>query len=1054
MESLATFQVYNASAGSGKTFTLVKEYLKIILQSEDVYKFQKILAVTFTNKAAGEMKERILENLKEFSEEQTNDLLAVIVKEIGINPIIVFKRSKKIIDAILQNYAAFSVTTIDSFTHKIIKNFAYDLGLSLNFEVEMDAVSLLNEAVDILISKIGSEKELTKLLIDFSLTKADDDKSWDISRELNEFARILLNEDDVAHFKSLANKEVSDFYELKTKIETVNTQIEEAFASIANQALNLIEQNGLQHSDFTYSGECPKHFIKLQNFKYLKATDIKFTGRLNTFFEEDKKFSAGKASAEAKLTIEGIYPQLKELYLESKLLFEKSIGIYICNKLVLRSLIPLAVLNNINTELTTIKEDNNLRLNAEFNQLISSHIKNQPTPFIYEKLGQRFMHYFIDEMQDTSVLQWDNLIPLIDNALAQEKSSLLLVGDGKQAIYRWRGGKAEQFINLGANGEQGVNPFHIPKEIKELETNYRSYAEVIQFNNSFFQHTAKFFKNESYSNLFVEGNKQLENSKKGGVVTLQFLEKQEDKEEEKHKYPKQVLETIKKIEKDFSLSEICVLTRKRKDGIAVANYLAENGVPIVSSETLLLQNSPKVVFVINLLRVLQYANDKEALLEVLYFLYDHLEVSTEDRHTFIATKINLSFQELLKALEEYQIFFDLNYYRQLPFYEKIEAIVRSFSLIKSSDAYLQFFLDVVLEQQRKGVSVLDFLEYWELKKEVLSIVASEGTDAVQIMTIHKSKGLEFPVVIFPYDLGIYKQVNPKVWLPNLPEPIYIGYNEMLVPYTNELALVSKLGEQLYEHQQEELELDNFNLLYVALTRAVEQLHVITEKKISTKGVVDTKYYSGVFIDFLQEQGLWNANELYYVFGNEERMSVPKTIENRTEYQNSFISSPWEKHNIKMLASASKLWDTEQGKAIEYGNLIHEMLSKIFYENDIAKVVKNYVEQGLITIQQKKEINKLLNQIVKHPKLKNYFLKDVEVYNEREIVDVDNQIIIPDRLVFTSKNKVVIIDYKTGKPSKAYHQQLLRYQNMLQNMGFVIQEKLLVYINEEILVEEV
>ena len=191
MLQTSTFQVYNASAGSGKTFTLVKEYLKVLLNSDDIFTFQKVLAITFTNKAAGEMKERVLSNLEDFAEGKENDLLKIIQKEITIDKATIQVRSKKILEVILQNYSAFSITTIDSFTHKIIKSFAYDLGLPLNFEVEMDAISLLNEAVDVLISKIGTDKKLTKLLIDYSLDKTDDDKSWDISRDLNEFAKVL-----------------------------------------------------------------------------------------------------------------------------------------------------------------------------------------------------------------------------------------------------------------------------------------------------------------------------------------------------------------------------------------------------------------------------------------------------------------------------------------------------------------------------------------------------------------------------------------------------------------------------------------------------------------------------------------------------------------------------------------------------------------------------------------------------------------------------------------------------------------------------------------------
>lgn len=1040
MQQPSTFQVYNASAGSGKTFTLVKEYLKVLLNSEDIFRFQKILAITFTNKAAGEMKERVLENLQDFSEGKENDLFEIIINEIPVDKPTIQERSKKILDAVLQNYSAFSITTIDSFTHKIIKSFAYDLGLSLNFEVEMDAVSLLNEAVDVLISKIGTDKELTKLLIDFSLDKADDDKSWDISRELNEFSKILLNEDDTKHFRNLADKKIADFTGLKTKLSKHQKEIKVRFQEIGNKGLEIIESVQLDHKNF-YRSMFPNHFVALaknpEKVKFFE--DSKLRERI-----EENNFYAKSKSDDIKNTIEGILPDLLSLYAESEQLYQQ----FLMNKLALKSIIPLAVLNHINLELTEIKEENNLRLNAEFNQLISNNIKDQPAPFIYERIGQRFMHYFIDEMQDTSVLQWQNLVPLIDNALAQENSNLLLVGDGKQAIYRWRGGKAEQFIGLGSDTD---NPFHIPKETKTLETNFRSFSEVINFNNSFFQHTANFLQNENYSQLFVDGNKQLENTKKGGFVSLSFLEKEEEKEDEVLKYPKKILEKINELKSSFSLNEICILVRKKKDGIAVANYLSENGIDVISSETLLLENSSKVSFIVDVLQVVQHPNDKETLLEVLYFLHEHLKIGT-DKHSFISNLIHLSNDVFFEELNVYGISFILSDFHQLPFYEKVEEIIRSFSLINSSDSYVQFFLDVILEQQRKGTSIQEFLDFWEEKKDKLSIVAPESGNAVQVMTIHKSKGLEFPAVIFPYDLEIYRQINPKVWLNELPEK-FDDFKELLVPFNKDLKFVNNTGSEIYQKQREELELDNFNLLYVALTRTVEQLHIITEYKISSKGEENTNFYSGVFINYLKDINQWNDAVLEYNFGESKRVSKKEKKESLTELQEEFISTPWQEHNIKMLASASKLWDTEQGKAIEFGNLIHEMMAKIITENDVDRIVNQYEQQGIIDKEQSSLIKTDIYKIVRHPELQNYYSENVIIYNEREIVDVDNQIMIPDRLAFKN-NEVTIIDYKTGKPSKSYHQQLLRYERVLKSMNFKVDKKLLIYINEEILVEEV
>ncbi|MDB4204874.1 UvrD-helicase domain-containing protein [Polaribacter sp.] len=1048
MLQTSTFQVYNASAGSGKTFTLVKQYLKVLLTSSDLFMFQKVLAITFTNKAAAEMKARVLFYLEEFAAGSESDLLKSILSETNLDSTIIQERSKKILDAILKNYAAFSITTIDSFTHKIIKSFAFDLGLSLNFEVEMDAISLLNEAVDVLISKIGIDQKLTDLLIEYSLDKTDDDKSWDISKDLNDFAKVLLNEDDVKHFRRLADKKLDDFFELKNKIQKSNKGIENEYKVFGNAVLSFIETSGVQLSDFAFTGEFPKHFQKLTKLRFLKFDDLKFDARLNTVIEDGKNLFAGKASAASKDTIEGISEQLRLYYYQSKDLYNRTYSSYLLNKITLKSIIPLAVLNNVNSELNNIKEDNNIRLNAEFNQLISDNIKNEPAPFIYERIGQRFQHYFIDEMQDTSVLQWQNLIPLIANALAQENSNLLLVGDGKQAIYRWRGGKAEQFIDLGL---KEVNPFNIHKEIKNLETNYRSYSEIINFNNSFFRHTANFLHNESYKNLFLQGNVQLENTKKGGFVSLSFLEKEAEKDAEKVKYPKKVLEKINQLKEDFYLNEICVLTRTKKDGIAVADYLSENGISIISSETLLLKNNSKINFIIDLLYSIQNTNDEEKRFEVLYFLHEHLQLKVP-KHEFFKKHVKLTNAFIFENLKSYGISFNFSVFQQVPFYEKIEEIIRGFKLVNSSNAYVQFFLDVVLEQQRKATDIGDFLEFWELKKEKLSIVASENANAVQVMTIHKSKGLEFPVVIFPCDVDIYRQINPKIWFDDLPKD-YL-FKELLIDYKKDLSLINERGLEIYNQQREELELDNFNLLYVALTRAAEQLHVITEKKISANGVENVNHYSGIFINYLKEQNLWREDRLEYNFGNIERAKKKEAAASLAEIHQKFISTPWQEHNIVLLASASKLWNTAQGKAIDFGNLFHEMLSKIIIKNDVNIVTTLYHQKGFINEIQLKLIKEMMCLVVNHPKLAVYFSDKVTVFNEREIVDFDNQVVIPDRLVFNHINEVTVIDYKTGSASSEHHQQLLKYERVLKSMNFKVSKKLLVYINTEVNVVEV
>ena len=1049
MQNQSTFQVFNASAGSGKTFTLVKEYLKILLQTSDVNRFQNILAVTFTNKAAAEMKARVINNLRDFAKAEIildkNEMFLQIEHETELQDTLIHHRSIKILQRILNNYSAFNITTIDSFTYRLIRSFAFDLGLSLNFDVEMDAKSLLNEAVDVLISKIGEDKELTKILIDFSLQKANEDKSWDISFELKEIASILLNESDIYQVQKIKEKPISDFVDLKKKLIKGQKELEVKFAAIGEEGLQIISNFEIDHKDFYYS-QFPKHFQFLQS-DLAKLSFDNSKGLTKSI--ESKLFYTKNKPDEIKTAIDSIINPLLDLYDSSKELYKE----YVLNGLMINSLIPLAVLSKINLALDELKEEKNIRLNAEFNQLISKNLREQPAAFIYERIGEKLKHYFIDEMQDTSLLQWQNLIPLIDNALAQENSSLLLVGDAKQSIYRWRGGEADQFIRLSLDEDstESSNPFFVSKKLQLLDTNYRSYNEIINFNNSFFQFVASYFANPIYNEIYKRENEQKENLKKGGYVELSFIEEGLTASEKDEIYPEKVLEIIKNLKGEYEKNEICILTRTRKQGVNIANYLSENDIDIISSETLLLKNSAKVNFIINLLTYLDQQANKEAKLEVLYFLYDHLKISIE-KHQFFSDLINDSIFKITEKLELFHIHFNYQNFIQLPFYESIEEIIRSFKLTVSSDAYLQFFLDEVLHYaQKTSESVQGFLEYWDQKKESLSIVVPEGKDAVRIMTIHKSKGLEFPVVIFPYDLDIYREQNPKIWYPIKDKEQYNNFDSLLINYNKSLEQTGNLGKGLYDSKRNELELDNLNLLYVTLTRAIEQLYIISE----TKKITDApKFYSQFFIEYLKSKSIFNEQETTYSFGNKKRL-LPKELTSAKSFElEKFISTPWQDHNINVAVNTSLFWDEDKQESIAFGNLIHEMLSKIKTSADINEVISQYYITGLIRKDNIKQIEQMVNNVINNSQLKPYFTQNNTVYNEREILTADKEIIIPDRLVIDVNNEAIIIDYKTGKPDKKYHFQLEKYANTIQQLGYNVKKKLLVYISDKIQIEEV
>jgi len=1038
-----SFTIYNASAGSGKTFTLVKEYLKILFQSNNQYQFKNILALTFTNKAVAEMKERIIETLKQFSDkeilETPNNMFTTICDELEMESELLHSKSQKLLSSIIYNYAAFDISTIDGFTHKLIRTFAYDLKLPLNFEVELDQDMLLNEAVDSLISKAGTDKELTKILVDFAIEKADDDKSWDVSFDFNKIAKLLINENDIPFIETLKHKTIDDFKTLKAQLKKEFEALELSIVEKAENTLILIDEASLEVNDFS-SSYLPKHFKNLANKKF----NVNFEAGWQVDIES-KTLYPKRVTDDVASIINEIQPQLATAFYETKqaVFHQKFLkGFY-------KNITPLSVLNAINTELITLKIDQNKMLISEFNSIISKEIKNQPTPFIYERIGEKFNHYFIDEFQDTSVMQWDNLIPLLGNSLSSETGSAMLVGDAKQAIYRWRGGKAEQFIDLFNDG----NPFFAEKHLETLPTNYRSFKEIINFNNGFFKFLGSFiFSNEDYKTLYENAN-QNTFQEESGYVNFSFLEIEKDDNRDEL-FSENVLKTLNTcLENGYTLKDICILVRKKKEGVAIANYLSKHEISIVSSETLLIQNSPEVVFVNNILALLIQPKNNDVKIAVLNYLASLFRV--DSKHEFFTKHINTSLSQLFESFEAFNLYLNSNALLQLPLYDLAETIVREFNLVKTSNAYVQFYLDIVLDfSQKKGSDISGFLEYFEKKKESLSIVSPKGQNAVQIMTIHKSKGLEFPVVIFPFaDLDIYAEREPKEWF-TLDKEKYNGFSHALLNYNKNFENYGDEGLRIYNNHKSEQELDNINLLYVTLTRTIEQLYVISKKDVSSKGIVNTKKYSGLFIEYLKHLNIWNDTQLNYSFGNSKRTTESVSETKETNIQQEFISTSKEAHNINIVTSSGYLWDTSQQEAIEKGNLIHNIMSKIKTRDDINFVITDFITASIINIEQASILKEIVKQIVNHPKLQEYYTSNYTIYNERDIITKDGIILRPDRVVVNSENQTIIIDYKTGVADKKHSQQLQSYQDILEDMQLKVKKKILVYINEHIEVKEV
>ena len=1042
MSTKVPFKVYDASAGSGKTFALVKEYLKLLFTRKHNDGFKQILAITFTNKAVGEMKIRILDTLKSFSDPEIisnpNGMFEAITTELNLKPTDVHLKSIALLNTIMHNYAAFDISTIDGFNHRLIRTFAHDLKIPINFEVELDTPTLLNQAVDSLISKAGTDVKLTKVLIDFALEKADDDKSWDVSRDFNSIAKLLINDNDLPHLDTIKHKTLEDFNTLKAELIKKIKNQETLIKQLATNLLDVFKSNGLDAKSFS-RGTLFNHFVKVSNFEFYKIYENKLADNI----AQGNVYTKTLDSAKAQI-IDQLLPEIEKVYH----LIKDNVTSLKFIKAVYKNVTPLSVLNAINKELTTIKEDENKLLISEFNTLISKEIKNQPTPFIYERLGEKFRHYFIDEFQDTSQMQWENLVPLIENTLTGqnlkgEQGSAMLVGDAKQAIYRWRGGKAEQFLGL----TKSDNPFPIEKEVVRLEYNYRSFNQVIQFNNAFFNYLSNTsFSSTDYSDLYKKAN-QIPILSQEGFVNIQFLDLQKE-DDVNELFPETVYETIHKcLVNGYNLKDICILVRKKKEGVAIAEFLSEKGVRITSSETMLINNSEEVKLVINVFKLLINPNHLEVKIKVLDYIANTNNI--QDKHAFFKANLNAPLQDFFNSFEQFSIYCNPTALVQLSLYDLAEQIVRSFKMTETSNAYIQYFLDIVLEFSQKQISDLpSFVDYYESKKESLNIVSPSNQNAVQIMTIHKSKGLEFPVVIFPYaHLDIYKEVEPKEWFP-LDQEQFNGFTKTLLNFNKDFEEFGTTGETIYNQHRSEQELDNINLLYVALTRPIEQLYIISKKENPVKGIITQNTYSGLLTNYLIDNSLWNDAQLEYSFGKVERESQHEDKVENTQETDQFISVSKLDHNIKIITKSGYLWDTEQENAIEKGNLIHDIMSQIHTIEDVQQVIFGYIQQGSINKQQAQILTHTINGIINTPEVNPYFTNQYTIYNERDIITKTGNIIRPDRLAIKD-NEAVIIDYKTGLSNPKYQQQLEEYSDILKEMNFTVKKKILIYVNDTI-----
>lgn len=1070
---MKNFVVYKSSAGSGKTTTLAIEYLKLCLPQPE--NFRHILALTFTKDAANEMKQRILEYLiriiqfkggheldfifKPLFEEQQNALL----NEEGIKKI--QQQAHVLLKRILHNYSDFAISTIDSFTHRVIKSFAHDLGIAISFDVELEKDNLIKTAVNELISRIGEQQpQLTSVLLDFSLEKIGSDKSRKVEDDLRQLASNLLEDVKEDFLVDLRKLSIEELLQMKDQVFAQINHFQKEVLAEAVKAKEIIRSEGLSCKDFYYgSGNICNWFFRLAEPNFNDGA-LEAKPRVLKSVEEDVWYSA-KTNEAVKVRIDSIKSTLLAHFNKLQDYFAENANDYLIYKQISKHIYPLVVLNEIEQLLVQLKAESNVLHISDFNKIIARAIQGEPAPFIYERIGNWYWHFLLDEFQDTSALQWHNLLPLIENSLSENHFSLL-VGDGKQSIYRWRGGDVEQFAQLPALlnatddlSRQREQLLKQNYEEKKLVQNFRSDEQIVEFNNDIF----RFIQTENwlpatYKKVYAEVEQQFVSSKKGlGMVDVQLVENDPEV------LNAAVLEMIQTaLSEGYDYRHMTILVRKNNEAADYAELLIQHDIPVISKVGLRVSSSDKVQFLLSCFRLILSPEEPVYGVEMLRYLLQKdvfPQYNMSHFHSLVARLMqdpNGFSHALTATLKQAGFSFEFERVNQSDVYELCESLIRTFKLFEP-DAYVQFFLDNLHEFKYQTYNQLsDFMVWWEEHKNDLFIELPEGLNAVTIQTVFKAKGLQYPVVIYPVtdkSLTTNKSRN-RAWLnPGVP-----GLQKLKSFPFSLNQLKNTALEDVYIQEQSKQKLDDINLFYVALTRAKHRLFILSnwfeQTKKKQNSPQESNFVPSQLLDaYVNTKPENKQTETGYRFGT--RCFVPEEQpldQSGFYYLHDLQNTNWRK--TLHLTNALQYRHTDQVPTRQiWGIYVHAILAAVQHLADIERAINRALYAGYLNANDGKKVRHILEQVVAHPVLKPFYSADVRVANETDLLDNFGFYHRPDRLVFL-ENKTVIIDYKTGNPKKEYQKQVREYAELLAQVGFPNPEAYLVYLSDNVEVVKV
>ncbi|PKP54223.1 MAG: hypothetical protein CVT92_00270 [Bacteroidetes bacterium HGW-Bacteroidetes-1] len=1057
-----TLKVYRSSAGSGKTYTLVLEYLGLVLRKPGLYR--NILAVTFTNKAANELKERVLHSLWLLVNPAESNVVArnILIKNLQANLMqdekTITSNASRVFSNILHHYSDFSISTIDSFAHRLVRTFTRDLNLPSQFEVELESEQLAQLMADILMSKIGQDEFVTETIIGFVMHLMNEESDFQVEKELKTFSKKLLKEEAYLYARNASILTEEDINHAKELILNTVNEMEFRVKLIADKMLGLLDSQQIDR--FELAGGSRGIGSVIESLSNREIEKVFLAKTIHSHFSGEKEFIKKTSVSDLSNSFRIIEPQMKSCLklLEAFYLNEfKRFNLY---KLLRKNIYAFALQSQMLQIIRDIGTEKQIIHISEFNKSIARLLQNAAVPFIYERLGERYSHFLLDEFQDTSVLQWQNFLPLIENSLANANQNLI-VGDGKQSIYRFRSGEVEQFLILpkvfrSDNQESLIRIEQLMKQhyaFSNLDTNYRSAAGIVSFNNDFFD----FVKDklpESMQFVYSDQRQKSAKTMDEGSTTFHFMDEAGNAKSKMQSYLDHILELVNQLVDDgYNWRDIAVLSRANTTGNQIARFLANHSIGVVSADSLLLNASSSVRLIINVMRFYLQPEDRINRTELMNNLYDFsIDKSSNDFGKLVIQLSQLQEEEQITALQKIANLNEMGI-KGITVYDVVEQTVRLLNLESTPDPYIQFLMDEVHRfQVNERGSLEDFLSYWDEVKGKRSVIVPEETNAVKVMTIHKAKGLEFPVVILPFvSSSPGKNSLTEAWVDLREEGI--GKLETgLIPLNK--SVENTRFADLYVNESDKSKLDVMNVLYVAMTRPSERMYILSPKPKSTE-VSFT--YPVFFRDFLAHKDIWNEEQLKYTFGKHPiKLKLKNDIhaidDNKTKV---FISSYWQ--TKLMVTSELQTLNilNKTNEALVWGNLIHLILSEIHYSSDMEHILSKYIENGLLKLTEFDKVKSQIQRILFHPLLSFGFDETANIKTEVELLSKDGKVYRIDRLSYF-ENRILLIDYKTGAKLEKHGNQIKGYMNYVFELESKPVEGYLVYFgaDEEIEVEKV